>query len=94
MVGQPVWVAFGLHGCGSLLSAQPRRRVLKLYMAIRQGEGEKKSIYAILRSKYVLENSVTVRCIDRGQLNLLGRKYITNRVVQTVSFLISIISVL
>jgi len=57
-------------------------------------EGERKTIHAILRSKYVLLNSVTVRCIDRDQLNLLSTKYITNRIMQTVSLLISIISVL
>lgn len=57
-------------------------------------EGERKSIYASLRAKYVLQNSVIVKCIDRGQLNLLSRECITNGVVQTVSLLISIISVL
>lgn len=38
--------------------------------------------------------TVTVKYIDRGQLNLLCKKYITNKVVQILSLVLSVISIL
>lgn len=38
--------------------------------------------------------TVTVKCTDRGHLNLLRKKYITNKVVQILSLVLSIISAL